>query len=208
VQIHPNFCGETGGRIQLVKSEGRAPVQEGLVERFRSLETERKRGMRGTGGPLLCIGDLLCDVGEEEAVEGKGLNETPKSIPSPSSSSSSVSTTLFDLSQPPDLPQLFQLREFHPIHLLLQENYDQLNKVFDDNDHSWTALTLKMCSALDTATKLVESTNSNSRFLLEKIVELEHVLEKGDATREAAMAIQTIYSSQIAQDSISSLNEC
>lgn len=65
-----------------------------------------------------------------------------------------------------------------------------------------------MCSALDTATKLVESTNSNSRFLLEKIVELEHVLEKGDATREAAMAIQTIYSSQIAQDSISSLNEC
>ncbi|XP_050937831.1 uncharacterized protein LOC103488633 isoform X3 [Cucumis melo] len=151
--------------------------------------------MRGTGGPLLCIGDLLCDVGEEEAVEGKGLNETPKSIPSPSSSSSSVSTTLFDLSQPPDLPQLFQ------------ENYDQLNKVFDDNDHSWTALTLKMCSALDTATKLVESTNSNSRFLLEKIVELEHVLEKGDATREAAMAIQTSYSSQIAQDSISSLNE-
>ena len=28
--------------------------------------------------------------------------------------------------------------------LLLQENYDQLNKSFDDNDHSWTALTLKV----------------------------------------------------------------
>ncbi|CAK9313620.1 unnamed protein product [Citrullus colocynthis] len=150
--------------------------------------------MRGTGGPLLCIGDLLCDVGEEEAIDGKGSNETPKSIPLPSSSSASVSS-LFDVSHPPDLPKLFQ------------ENYGQLNKVFDDNDHSWTALTLKMCSALDTATKLVESTNSNSRFLLEKIVELEHVLEKGDSTRQAAMAIQTSYSSQIAQDSISSQNE-
>lgn len=64
-----------------------------------------------------------------------------------------------------------------------------------------------MCSALDTATKLVESTNSNSRFLLEKIVELEHVLEKGDSTRQAAMVIQTSYSSQVAQDSISSQNE-
>lgn len=64
-----------------------------------------------------------------------------------------------------------------------------------------------MCSALDTATKLVESTNSNSRFLLEKIVELEHVLEKGDSTRQAAMVIQTCYSSQVAQDSISSQNE-
>ncbi|XP_038886232.1 uncharacterized protein LOC120076466 isoform X2 [Benincasa hispida] len=150
--------------------------------------------MRGTGGPLLCIGDLLCDVGEEEAGGTKGSNETPKSIPSPSSSSASVST-LFDVSESPDLPKLFQ------------ENYDQLNKVFDDNDHSWTALTLKMCNALDTATKLVESTNSNSRFLLEKIVELERVLEKGDSTREAAMAIQTSYSEQVAHDSISPRNE-
>ena len=65
----------------------------------------------------------------------------------------------------------------------------------------------QMCSALDTASKLVESTNSNSRFLLEKIVELEQVLEKGDSTREAAMAIQTSFSSQVAQDSISSQNQ-
>ncbi|XP_023516408.1 uncharacterized protein LOC111780279 [Cucurbita pepo subsp. pepo] len=150
--------------------------------------------MRGTGGPLLCIGDLLCDVGEEEAGEGKGSNETPKSVISSTSSSASVSTLPL-ASEIPDLPKLFQ------------ENYDQLNKSFDDNDHSWTALTLKMCSALDTASKLVESTNSNSRFLLEKIVELEQVLEKGDSTREAAMAIQTSFSSQVAQDSISSQNQ-
>ncbi|KAG7032788.1 hypothetical protein SDJN02_06838 [Cucurbita argyrosperma subsp. argyrosperma] len=150
--------------------------------------------MRGTGGPLLCIGDLLCDVGEEEAGEGKGSNETPKSVISSTSSSASVSTLPL-VSETPDLPKLFQ------------ENYDQLNKSFDDNDHSWTALTLKMCSALDTASKLVESTNSNSRFLLEKIVELEQVLEKGDSTREAAMAIQTSFSSQVAQDSISSRNQ-
>lgn len=45
----------------------------------------------------------------------------------------------------------------------------------------------QMCSALDSATKLVEST-TKSRFLQEKIVEeLEHVFEKGHSTRAAAM---------------------
>ncbi|XP_022141406.1 uncharacterized protein LOC111011816 [Momordica charantia] len=147
--------------------------------------------MRGTGGPLLCIGDFLCDVGEEDGGEGKGSHETPKSVASSSSSFASVSC-FPDVSESPDLAKLFQ------------ENYDQLNRAFDDKDHSWTALTLKMCSALETASKLVESTNSNSRFLLEKIVELEQIVEKGDSTREAAMAIQTRYSSQ---DSMSSQNQ-
>ncbi|KAI9106394.1 hypothetical protein K1719_021922 [Acacia pycnantha] len=102
--------------------------------------------MRGTGGPLLCIGDLLSDVGEEEHV-------VSAPSPSPSFSSSSVS----DSSLAPDLTELFQ------------ENYEHLNKALAGTDHSWTALTLKLCTALETANELVQSTNSNVGLLSEKM---------------------------------------
>uniref|UniRef100_A0A803M5B6 Uncharacterized protein n=1 Tax=Chenopodium quinoa TaxID=63459 RepID=A0A803M5B6_CHEQI len=90
--------------------------------------------MRGVGGPLLCIGDLLCD-----------------------------------------------------------ENYEQLNKALAGTDHSWTGLTLKLCTALDTAKKLIESTNSNVTMLSENVGELEKMIKKGDS---AIAEVRSIHSSK------------
>ncbi|XP_077213787.1 histone-lysine N-methyltransferase [Tasmannia lanceolata] len=129
--------------------------------------------MRGVGGPLLCIGDLLGDVGDGQ--------ETPSSSSSsPSSPSSSSSTNTF-------------LNPLSPSHLhnLFQENYDQLNKALEGTDHSWTVLTLKLCSALETADKLVQSTNSNAAALTEKIGVLESIIKRGDSAVDMAKAIHS-----------------
>ncbi|KAG2389849.1 uncharacterized protein HKW66_Vig0179220 [Vigna angularis] len=55
--------------------------------------------MRGIGGPLLCIGDLLNDVGEEQ--QGHSLRR--EASPTPSSSH------LNDNDPPPNLLTLFQI---------------------------------------------------------------------------------------------------
>ncbi|KAJ9673668.1 hypothetical protein PVL29_023307 [Vitis rotundifolia] len=125
--------------------------------------------MRGIGGPLLCIGDLLTDVGEADPHSDQ---------PSPLSPSSSSSI--------PFSPHTLQ-----PSHLnrLFQENYDQLNKALAGTDHSWTALTLKLCTALQTANKLVQSANTNVELLSEKVGELERVVKRGDSAVAAAKAI-------------------
>ncbi|XP_045816414.1 uncharacterized protein LOC123909592 [Trifolium pratense] len=134
--------------------------------------------MRGIGGPLLCIGDLLSDVGEENE-EGR---ETTSPSYHPSSSSSSKSS-LSDLNNnnapPPPLPDLTKL---------FQENYDQLNSALNSTDHSWTSLTLKLCTSLDTANKLVQCTNSNVSSLLEKVEELEKIVKRGDSAIAATKA--------------------
>ena len=62
--------------------------------------------MRGVGGPLLCIGDLLSDVGESDASPPPQQPET--------SSSSSVSSS----DQSLDLTKLFQVFLFSQSHLL------------------------------------------------------------------------------------------
>ncbi|KNA06646.1 hypothetical protein SOVF_179090 [Spinacia oleracea] len=121
--------------------------------------------MRGAGGPLLCIGDLLCDVGE---AEDNPLIQTPSSSPLSASPSSSSDFHL-DF-QPSRLTQLFQ------------ENYNQLNKALAGTDHSWTSLTLKLCTALDTAKNLIQSANSNVTVLSENIAELEKIIKKEDST--------------------------
>lgn len=58
--------------------------------------------MRGIGGPLLCIGDLLSDVGEEN--EQEGIEKT-----SPSSSLSDLNNNNNAL---PHLTKLFQVPYF------------------------------------------------------------------------------------------------
>ncbi|PNX92847.1 hypothetical protein L195_g015990 [Trifolium pratense] len=135
--------------------------------------------MRGIGGPLLCIGDLLSDVGEENE-EGR---ETTSPSYHPSSSSSSSKSSLSDLNNnnapPPPLPDLTKL---------FQENYDQLNSALNSTDHSWTSLTLKLCTSLDTANKLVQCTNSNVSSLLEKVEELEKIVKRGDSAIAATKA--------------------
>ncbi|PON80876.1 histone-lysine N-methyltransferase [Trema orientale] len=125
--------------------------------------------MRGVGGPLLCIGDLLSDVGESNP---DASQPTDLHLPSSSSSPSSISA-----SHSIDLTKLFE------------ENYKNLNEALAGSDHSWTALTLKLCSALDTANRLAQSTNSNVRLLSEKVAELEEVVKKGDSVVAAVRGV-------------------
>lgn len=47
----------------------------------------------------------------------------------------------------------------------------------------------QLCTALETASKLVHSTNSLVRLLLEKVEELEGVVKRGDSAIAAAKAI-------------------
>ncbi|KAM6544483.1 hypothetical protein CsatB_008930 [Cannabis sativa] len=122
--------------------------------------------MRGVGGPLLCIGDLLNDVGESNPDTSK-----PDLHPYHSSSISP---------HPVDLTTLFE------------ENYKDLIDALAGSDHSWTGLTLKLCTGLETANKLVQSTNSNVISLSEKVGELEEVFKKGDS---AVAAIRGVISS-------------
>ncbi|XP_073144994.1 uncharacterized protein [Henckelia pumila] len=117
--------------------------------------------MRGVGGPLLCISDLLNDVGEDNSGGPVHHRVPPSAHPPPS-----------------DLPKLFQ------------ENFDQLNMALEGTDHSWTTLTLKLCSALETANKLVESTNSGVTSFTEKVVALEQIVKRLDSAVGDAKAIQ------------------
>ncbi|XP_021283822.1 uncharacterized protein LOC110416237 [Herrania umbratica] len=129
--------------------------------------------MRGVGGPLLTIGDLLSDVGDESGAAPDHLHHHDTTLPSPSSS-------IFDAN---DVPQSLDLIK------LFQENYEKLNEALSGSDHSWTALTLKLCTALETANKLVQSTDTNIRLLSEKVAELEKIVKRGDAAITAARAI-------------------
>ncbi|XP_052201232.1 uncharacterized protein LOC127807435 [Diospyros lotus] len=123
--------------------------------------------MKGIGGPLLCIGDLLSDVGEGNDA-GDVLKPSP---PAPSSSNSDLYL------QPSDLIKHFL------------ESYDQLNEALAGTDHSWTAFTLELCTALETANKLIQATSSHVGLLSEKVGELERVIRRGDSAIAAAKAV-------------------
>ncbi|CAL9148625.1 unnamed protein product [Musa hybrid cultivar] len=137
---------------------------------------------RGVGGPLLCIGDLLRDVAEDgDAIDGDGretdlLSSTPAELPP------SPSPHLLTPSR--DLVQVFQ------------ENYDQLIESLEGTDHSWTALTLKLCAALKTADKVVSSTDSNIGSLLEKVGLLESIIKRGDSAVATIESIQNVQTSK------------
>ncbi|XP_008797284.1 uncharacterized protein LOC103712520 [Phoenix dactylifera] len=126
--------------------------------------------MRGVGGPLLCIGDLLSDVADDD---GGGDGGGDESLP-PSSPTAVPPVPL----RPSDLHQLFQ------------ENYGQLIESLAGTDHSWTDLTLKLCAALKTADNLVSSANSNVGLLLEKVAVLESIIKRGDSAVAIAKDIQ------------------
>lgn len=116
-------------------------------------------------GPLLCISDLLSDVGEENS--GVPHDQAPP-------------LDAADVSKLPasELPKLFQ------------ENFNELKGALEGADHSWTALTLKLCGALETANKLVDSTNSRVASLSEKVEELERIVSRRDSAITEAKAIQ------------------
>ncbi|XP_010455247.1 PREDICTED: uncharacterized protein LOC104736868 [Camelina sativa] len=124
--------------------------------------------MRGVGGPLLSIGDLLADLVEETSYSSENVT-TPEISSKPDSDEA--------ISGPLDLSRLFQ------------ENYDKLNDAFAGSDHSWTSLTLELCTALETANKLVHATTSNARLLSEKVEELEKIVKRGDSAVAAARTV-------------------
>ncbi|KAF3779880.1 hypothetical protein EJ110_NYTH40502 [Nymphaea thermarum] len=117
-----------------------------------------------SGGPLLCIGDLLRDVGE-----GSTADSPRESIVSGEPSSS--------IQQPLDLQVLFEA------------NYNQLNAALESSDHSWTGLTLKLCSVLETADKLVKEASTRARLLVEKVDTLEKVLGRENSVVSEAKAV-------------------
>ncbi|XP_068667819.1 uncharacterized protein [Aristolochia californica] len=124
--------------------------------------------MRGVGGPLLCVGYLLADVGDAN-------EEHQPSFPPPPS--------VVDHNE---LVSLYQLQH------LFEKNYYELKKALtgmEPSDHSWTALTLKLCSALETADKLVQSANMNVEVLAEKVDFLETIIKRGDSAIERARSI-------------------
>ncbi|XP_061341958.1 uncharacterized protein LOC133288256 [Gastrolobium bilobum] len=125
--------------------------------------------MRGIGGPLLCIGDLLGDVGDEGGGDSLRREASPSSL------------SILNNAPPDPLPDLTNL---------FQENYEHLNSALAGSDHSWTSLTLKLCTALETANELVQSTNSNVSSLLEKVEELQKIVKRGDS---AIAAAKTVY---------------
>ncbi|XP_020110362.1 uncharacterized protein LOC109725543 [Ananas comosus] len=130
--------------------------------------------MRGVGGPLLCIGDLLSDVAGDDDDGGDGGGGDGGAIPS---AAAAVEIPMEPL-QPSDLPGIFE------------ENYDQLIKSLEGNDHSWTTLMLKLCAALRAADKLVNSASVNAESLLEKVAVLESILKRGDAAVAMAKDIK------------------
>ncbi|XP_022753220.1 uncharacterized protein LOC111301659 [Durio zibethinus] len=132
--------------------------------------------MRGIGGPLLTIGDLLSDVGEEYGAAPDHHHHDDATLPSLSSSSSSILDSN-DAPQTLDLTRLFQV------------NYEKLSEALAGSDHSWTALTLKLCAALETANQLVQSNGINVRLLSEKVAEVEKIVKRGDSAITAARTI-------------------
>ncbi|KAJ1279644.1 hypothetical protein BS78_04G169900 [Paspalum vaginatum] len=136
--------------------------------------------MRGVGGPLLTIGDLLSDLavdGSEDPLAGVG------DAPAPSSPSAGKA-------DPSDLSGLFE------------EHYNNLMKALQENDPSWPLLMLKLCAALKTADKLVSSANTNAEQLLEKVKVLEAVLERGDHV--VAQIVEDLHMSGLGKDHRSS----
>ncbi|KAL4583448.1 hypothetical protein LXL04_008021 [Taraxacum kok-saghyz] len=115
----------------------------------------------GLGGPLLCIGDLLSDVGEEDTTTDEIIHN--------SHGHSSIEDAVLANHhiQPSDLTKLYQ------------ENYKSLNDALSGTSHSWTTLTLELCLALETANKLIQSSDSHALKVLENIQELKRITNKG-----------------------------
>eukprot|EP00250_Pteridium_aquilinum_P014859 c22240_g1_i1 orf=90-488(+) len=111
-----------------------------------------------TGGPLLCVDDLMHDLLEEPAVCAQ-----QQSSPSQSSGLEVIASTS------ESLDDVFQM------------TYKDLESALASSGHSWTSLTQQLYSALISANQVVAAANSNLQFLAEKVASLRLVLERGDA---------------------------
>ncbi|KAK9069463.1 hypothetical protein SSX86_011367 [Deinandra increscens subsp. villosa] len=127
-------------------------------------------GGGGVGGPLLCIGDLLNDVGEEEQ--------------------DTATATASNIHRPSPTPAD---RQIHPSDLtkLYQESNKCLNDALNGSSHSWAAHTLELCLALETANKLIQSSSAHVIEVSKKIRELETITNKGNLVIKEAEFIHT-----------------
>ncbi|BAF09090.1 uncharacterized LOC4329714 [Oryza sativa Japonica Group] len=139
--------------------------------------------MRGVGGPLLTIGDLLSDL----AVDG-GADLAGGEVSVPSSPSSAGQQA--EEADPSELNRLFG------------EHYDNLMKALQENDPSWPSLMLKLCTALKTADKLVSCASIDAEQLLQKVELLERLLVRGD--RAVTAIVEELQRSRPSEDSHSS----
>ncbi|XP_052145072.1 uncharacterized protein LOC127764259 [Oryza glaberrima] len=139
--------------------------------------------MRGVGGPLLTIGDLLSDL----AVDG-GADLAGGEVSVPSSPSSAGQQA--EEADPSELNRLFG------------EHYDNLMKALQENDPSWPSLMLKLCTALKTADKLVSCASTDAEQLLQKVELLERLLVRGD--RAVTAIVEELQRSRPSEDSHSS----
>ncbi|PUZ76193.1 hypothetical protein GQ55_1G270300 [Panicum hallii var. hallii] len=140
--------------------------------------------MRGVGGPLLTIGDLLSDLavdGGDDPLAAGG----DASVPSSPSEAQQAGKA-----DPSDLSRLFE------------EHYNNLMKALQENDPSWPSQMLKLCAALKAADKLVSSANTDAEQLMEKVKVLEGVLERGD--RAVEQIVESLQRSGLAKDHRSS----
>ncbi|XP_044970539.1 uncharacterized protein LOC123430767 [Hordeum vulgare subsp. vulgare] len=136
--------------------------------------------MRGVGGPLLTVSDLLSDLaveGGDDHLDGGGDASVP---------SSPLAVHQVEEADPSELQRLFA------------EDYDSLMKSLRENDPSWPSLMLKLCRALKTSDKLLSCANVKAEQLLEKVEKLEHVLERGD--RAVGSIIEVLQSMQLTED--------
>ncbi|KAI5669498.1 hypothetical protein M9H77_19351 [Catharanthus roseus] len=75
-----------------------------------------------------------------------------------------------------------------------QEKFDELDKALAGTDHKWTALTLMLCTALETASKLVRTTNSHVDRMWEQVGKLQRMVNQRDSAIAATKAIQGSFS--------------
>ncbi|KAF7827198.1 Centrosomal protein like [Senna tora] len=59
----------------------------------------------------------------------------------------------------------------------------------DVDEDFFAALSRRLCTALETANQLVQSTNSNVALLSEKVGEVQKIVKRGDSAIVAAKAV-------------------
>nr|ABK21735.1 unknown [Picea sitchensis] len=109
------------------------------------------------GGPLLCVRDLLADLSRDDD------DDYADSHPGPTSTTS----------QPQEPSEC--------LHAIFERNYNDLIKALTNSGHSWTGLTLKLCTGLKAADMLVQSIHVKFGELSKKVEALEAVLKRGES---------------------------
>ncbi|KAH7426984.1 hypothetical protein KP509_10G025300 [Ceratopteris richardii] len=119
--------------------------------------------MGRTGGPLLCVDDLMQDLILDGSDHMQSISSTPQTSTPRGSGADLVIPTCRNLEE------------------AFEHTYLELESALRSSGHSWTSLTQQLYGALTSANQVVAAANSNLSFIADKIVELKSALERGDA---------------------------